>query len=60
MFVLFSISSGLEIWSIDYISMYKNSDLSSFKKIKSLGKIFINWPNEILRINKYQTHESFS
>ena len=43
MFVLSSISRGLEFWSINYTSIYKNSELKVFKNKKLLGEISNNW-----------------
>ena len=48
-----SISSGLEIWSVNQISMYDNS-----KNIKLLGEISNNLPNDLFGINIYKTLES--
>ena len=33
MFILSSISRGLEFWSVNYSSIYENSELSIFKNI---------------------------
>ena len=45
MLILSSISSGLELWSVNHTSMYENSELNVFTNIKFLGKISNNWPN---------------
>ena len=42
MFILSSISSGLEFLCIYHISMYENSELNVILKIKFLGKTFSN------------------
>ena len=51
MFILSSIFSGLEFWSVNYASIYENSELRIFKDINVLGKICINWPNDLLETN---------
>ena len=50
-FILSSISSGLEFWSVDYTSIYKNSELKVLKNIKFLGEIFNYWANDLLGTN---------
>ena len=42
MFILSSISSGLEFQSVNHTSMYENSELKAFKMIKMFGKISSN------------------
>ena len=44
MFILCSISSGLEIWSVSHTSIYENSEVNVIKTIKFLGEISSNWP----------------
>ena len=39
MLILSSISSGLEFCSVSHTSIYKNSELEVFKKVKLLGEI---------------------
>ena len=58
MFILSSISSGLEFWLVNDISMYKSSELNIFKNIKFLFEISNNWPNDVLGTNVYKTLES--
>ena len=58
MFILSSISSGLEFRSVYQNSIYKNSELKVFENIKLLGKISNNWPNGWLRANVCKTLES--
>ena len=53
MFILSSISSGLELWSVNHISIYENSKSKVFKNIKFLGEISNNWPNNLSGINVY-------
>ena len=58
MFILSSISSGFKFWSVSHTSIYENSASNVFKKIKFLGEISNNWPNELLGISVYKTFES--
>ena len=46
MFILFSISSGLEFWSVNHTSIYEISESNVFKDIKFVGEICNNWPME--------------
>ena len=48
MFILSSISSGLEIWSINHTSIYENSESKDFKNIRFLDEISNNWLNDLL------------
>ena len=56
MLILSSISSSLEIWSVNHTSVYENSELIVLKNEKCLCKISTNWPN-ILGKNVYKTLE---
>ena len=47
MFVLSSVSSGLEFWSVNHTSIYENSESKVFKNIKFLGEISNNWPSDL-------------
>ena len=38
MFILSSIFSGLEFWSVKHTSVYENSELNIFKNINFFGK----------------------
>ena len=38
MFILSSISSGAQFWSVNHTSIYENSELMVFKNIKILGE----------------------
>ena len=58
MFILSSISSALEFWSVNYTSEYENSELNVFKNIKLWGEVSSNWPNDILGKNVDKTLES--
>ena len=46
MFILSSISSGLEFWSLNHTSIYENSKLKVFENIKFLGEVSDNWLND--------------
>ena len=46
MFILSSISRGLEFWSVDHTSIYKNSESIVVKNITFPGEISNNWPNK--------------
>ena len=52
--MLSSISSGLELWSVNHTSIYHKSESKFFKNIKSLGEISNNWPNDLLGTNVYK------
>ena len=55
------VPSGLELWSVNHISMYENSELHIFKKKKRfLGEISSNWTYNLLEINVYKALESCS
>ena len=54
MFILSSISSALELLSVNHTSIYENCKLNVYKNIKFLGKIFNNWPNDLLGTNVYK------
>ena len=43
MFILSSISSGLECWSVNHASIYEISELKVFKNITFLSEISNNW-----------------
>ena len=57
-FGLPSISSGLEFWSLNHISIYENSELKVLKNIKFFGEIFNSWPNDLLGTNLFKTLKS--
>ena len=42
MFILSSISSGLEFWSVNHTSIYENSELKVFNNIKFLKYLIIS------------------
>ena len=54
MFMLSSISRGLEFWSVNYTSICKNSESNVFKNIKFSGEISNNWPKDLLGMNVYK------
>ena len=58
MFILSSISSSLEFWSVNHTLIYQNSESKVFENIKLLGEISHNWPNDLLGIDVYKTLES--
>ena len=58
MFILPSISSGVELWSVNHTSVCENSELKVFKNIKSLGEISNNWTSDLFGTNLCKTFES--
>ena len=58
MFILSSVSSGLELWSVNHTSIYEDPESKVFKNIKCLGEISNNWPSDLLATNIYKTLES--
>ena len=58
-FIISSVSRGLEFLSVNHISVYENSELNVFKNIKILSEISNNWPNDLLRTNVYEIVEHF-
>ena len=58
MFILSSISSGLEFRSVNKTSTYENSESKVFENITFLGEISNNWPNDLLGTNVFKTVES--
>ena len=59
MFILSSISSDVEFWSVNHTSIYEKSESNVFKNIKFLGEISNNWRNDLLGKNVYKTLEFF-
>ena len=55
MFVLSSISSGLEFWLVDHSSICENSESKVFKNIQFWGEISNNWQKDLLGTNVYKT-----
>ena len=58
MFILFSIYSGLEFWSVNHSSIYEISELNVFINIKFLGEISNNWSYDLLGTSVYNALES--
>ena len=58
MFILSSVSSSLEFWSVNYTSICENSELKVFKNVRFFGEISSNWPNDLLERNVYKTLKS--
>ena len=48
MFISSSVKSGLEFLSVNYSSIYENSELKVFRNITLLGQISNNWPKVYL------------
>ena len=48
MFILSSISSGSEFWSVNHTSIHEKSRLLVFKNTNVLGEISINWTNGVM------------
>ena len=57
MFILSSISSGLDFWPVNHTSTYENSESNVLGNIKFMGKISNNCPNDLLGTNVYKTLE---
>ena len=51
MFILSSISCGLEFWSVNHTSIYENSESIFFKNKEFLGEMYSNWPKGLLGTN---------
>ena len=58
MFILSSVSRGLEVWSVNHTSIYENSELKVFKNVKFLWEISNYWPNDLFGAIVYKTLES--
>ena len=56
MFVLSSIFSGLEFWSVSHTSIYENSELNVSKNINISGGISNKWPNDLLGTSFADNH----
>ena len=56
-FILFSISRGLEFSSLNHTLKHKNSESNVVKNITFLCEISHNWPNDFLGTNVYKTLE---
>ena len=58
LFILSSISIGLEFWSVNHTSMYENSESKVIENMTFSGEISNKWPNDLLGTNVYKTYES--
>ena len=56
-FILSSISGGLEFCSVKHISIYGNSESKVFKNINVLGETSNNWRKDLLGTNVYKALE---
>ena len=54
-FILSSISGGLEFWSVNRTLIYIKILWKVFRNITFWGKISNNWPNDLLGTNVYKT-----
>ena len=59
MFILFSISGGLELWSVHHTWIYKSSELKVSYNIGLLSKILNNSKKYLLGTNVFKTLESY-
>ena len=59
MFILSSISTSLEFWTVNHTSMYENYESKLFKTTKVLSEVSNNWLNDLLGTNVYKTLESY-
>ena len=57
MFILSSISRGVEFWSLNHTSIYENSE-SKVLKNNFFGEIYNNRSNDLLGTNVYMILES--
>ena len=57
MFILSSISSGIEVWSVNDTTIYENSESNAFRNTKFWGEICHNWPHDLLGTNVYKALE---
>ena len=58
LFILSSISIGLEFWSVNHTSIYENSESKVIENMRFSGEISNKWPNDLLGTNVYKTYES--
>ena len=56
MFILFSLSSGLEFWSVNNTLLYENSELKVFNN-SFFSEVSSNWRNDLLGTNAYNILE---
>ena len=55
MFILSSITSDLECWSVSHTSISANPELNIFKKVKLVDKISDNKPSSLFGTNVCKT-----
>ena len=58
MFVLSSISSGLQFWPLNHTSIKENSEWNFFENEKSFSETSNNWPIDLLETGVYKNLES--
>ena len=58
MFIISSISSGLELWSVMNTSLQENFDLKVFENITFYSETSSKWPNDLQGTNIHKTLES--
>ena len=58
LFILSSISVGLEFWSVNHTWIYENSESKVIENMTFSGEISNKWPNDLLGTNVYKTYES--
>ena len=51
MLTLSSISTGLELWSVNHTSIYEVSQLKVIENVRLLGEISNNWPKDLFEAN---------
>ena len=59
-FVSYSISSGVELWSVNNTSINENSALNFFEKMIFLGVISNIWPNDLFEIDVKKINNKIS
>ena len=57
MHILFYISIALEFGSVNHTSIYEKSESNVSENVKSVSKIFSNWPNDLFGTNVYKNPE---
>ena len=58
LFILSSISVGLEFWSVNHTWIYENSESKVIENMTFSGEISNKWPNDLLGTNVCKTYES--
>ena len=57
-FILSSITSGLEFWSVNHTSVYENSELNGFRNINFVSEISNSGLNNLFQTNVYTVFQS--